>query len=86
MSRTNSSDFWSGLRDDVAELGLDVVRHRFIDVETAKDDRNLPDNAALRAGSNGGEYQPAVAGMPITGWLIVGGIIVVGVVVLKRLL
>ena len=87
MALTQSADYFTGLRDDITMLALDVARSRFIDVERLDDDRNFPDEADLRNAQRGGDpTQPAIAGMTIGGWLLVGTAVVVGVILLKKVL
>lgn len=87
MSMTQSADFFTGLRDNIVDLGLDIVRAKHIDVERIGDDRNMPDQADLAAGEFAGDaFRPAVAGMTVANWALLGAAVVVGIVVLKKFL
>jgi hypothetical protein len=89
MASTSGSDFWTGLRDTVTGLAVDYARARYVDVERADDDRNIPDQADLRLWGSGGDGRGLVTapgGIPIAGWLLIAGAAVLGAVLLKRAL
>lgn len=85
MSQTQSSSYFSGLRDDLTALAIDIVRARNIDSERLDDDQNIPDQADFRAGFNGNEpFTAAPGGVPLATWLLIGVAGVVGIVVFKK--
>lgn len=81
MAMTASSDYWSGLRESLTQIGLDTLRARLIDVERRSDDQNVPDNADLRYGYGAGPvYQTAPAGVPLPGWILLGLAVAAGAI------
>ena len=87
MASTQSADYWTGVRDNLTALALDFSRAKLIDVERPSDDRNIPDQADLRAPGRGNDpTRPAVAGLTAGGWALVAVTVIAGVVVLKKFL
>ena len=97
LTDSSGSGVWNGLGNlfgEVKDLAIDYTRAKYINAETQNDDRNIPDQADLRAGygqraasdATGGIYQPAAAGITVQQWLMIGAAALVGVVVLKRVL
>ena len=87
MASTSGENYWANFRDQLTGLAMDWGRSRLIDVETANDDRNMPDQADLRYGWFGGDGSGTVAapgGIPIVGWLLLGGAVIAGAFLLKR--
>jgi hypothetical protein len=81
MARTASAEYFTGLRDTLTGLGADFLRARFIDLERADDDRNLPDRIDAADGqtvNKGGVSWGLVLG--------VGAALIVGVIVAKKVL
>lgn len=78
--KTQASDFWVGLRDQITGLALDVARTRLVDTERQGDDRYLPDSVDLA------NNRPALGGMSVGSVLLVVGAVVVGGLLLKRVL
>lgn len=77
--QTQSSDYWSGVRDSFTATFFDALRSRVVDVEGGADDRNIPDNVDVRTGQAGGAaYAPAPAGIPVAGWVLLGVAVVAG--------
>ena len=76
MASTSSPNFWANLRDEVTGLAVDYARARYIDVETAQDDRNIPDRADLRYDglfySTGDGTKLAPGGLTPIGWAALG--------------
>ena len=64
---------WQTLLSQVGQLGLDIVRHKQIDVERVSDDNNIPDQAELRYGALSA---PAFGGLTIGGALLLVGVVV----------
>lgn len=84
---TGSSDYFTGVRDSLTSLALDFGRAKLIDVERASDDRNIPDEADLRAGQTGRESAGAApGGIPVIGWVLLGFAVVAGALLIKRAL
>lgn len=75
--QTESTNYFSGLRDSLTGLVFDYGRAKLIDVETKSDDKNIPDRADLTQGALG------VGGMPLGSILVIGvvGVCVVAAVV-----
>jgi hypothetical protein len=73
---------WQQLLAQVGQLGVDVARHRLIDVERVSDDNNVPDQADLRYGL----ATPGVGGMTLGGTLLVVGVVVAAAWALTRLI
>lgn len=89
MASTSSTDFWTGLRDNITGLAIDYARARYVDVEQPGDDRNIPDQADLRYwgfGDDGSGVVRAPGGVPIAGWLLIAGAAIAGAFLLKRAL
>lgn len=85
MASTSSSDYWTGLLDNVTGLGLDYARTKLIDVQNYADESNLPDRADLwYYGSNSAKQRQAASGMSMGKWLLIGGAAVLGLVLLRR--
>lgn len=81
MAMTASSDYWSGLRESLTQIGLDALRSRVVDVERRNDDQYIPDYADLRYGyGSGSVYQPAPAGVPLPGWILLGLAVAAGAI------
>ena len=87
MAQTESTSYWSGLRNDLTGLAIDIVRARHIDVEQFGDGDNLTDQADVRAGFTGQDsFVAAPGGIPITTWLLIGAAVAGGVIVFKKFL
>lgn len=95
MTDANGAGVWnglSGLFGDVKELAIDYTRAKYINAETVNDDRNVPDEADLRAGvaqqaasdATGGTFASSVAGVPVAKVLIVAGAGIATLVILKK--
>ena len=78
MSRTSSSDYFSGLRDSLTSLVIDVVRARSIDVETVNDDRPMRDNVDVLTGQPGDPYAISPGGLTVPAWLLIGAAVIGG--------
>lgn len=76
--QTASSDYFTGLRDALTGLTLDVARSKLIDVETMNDTRDVPDYMDAKARQ--------AAGVSVGGLVLIGAALLVGVIVLKRVL
>lgn len=72
MASTSSPNYWATLRDNVTGLAVDFARAKLIDVETAQDDRNIPDRADLRYDglfyATGDGTKLAPGGLTPVGW------------------
>lgn len=88
MALTASSDYFTGIRNDVTKLALDFARAKLIDVERDTDDRNIPDRADLKNGetaaSSADGLVPAPGGITLEGWFVLGVFIVAGAWLVKR--
>lgn len=89
MASTDGNGFWIGLRDQLAGVAVDYARAKWVDVETAADDRNMPDLTDLRYDGSRGQGSGtglvrAPGGIPWVGWLALGAAVIVGAVLLKR--
>jgi hypothetical protein len=76
--QTQSTDYFTGVRNGVTALALDWGRSKLIDVEQVRDTRNVPDNVDVREGEAGG--------MSVGNVLMIGAVVVLGVILLKRVL
>ena len=85
MAQTQSSSYFSGLRDDLTGLAIDLVRARHIDSQLVDDERNIPDQADVRAGFTGDAFKAAPGGVPIGTWLFLGGAAALAVFAFKKL-
>jgi hypothetical protein len=97
LTNASGEGVWNGLGNlfgEVKDLAIDYTRAKYINAETARDDRNVPDQADLRNGygyaaasdATGGIFQAAPGGVTMQQWLLIGAAAVVGVIVLKRVL
>jgi hypothetical protein len=89
MASTNSTDFWTGLRDNITGLAVDYARARYVDVERPDDDKNMPDKADLRYwgfADDGTGLVSAPGGVPLLGWAMIAGAAILGAILLKRAL
>lgn len=99
MASTDSSDIFSGIKSfagdflgDLKNVAIDAARAKYVDVETVDSDRNIPDQADVRAGyavqaasdATGGTFKPSFAGMTVGQWAGLSVAAVVGLVVLKK--
>jgi len=73
--QTSSSSYWSGLRESLTGLAMDYARAKYVDVETAGDDRYMRDQADMRysggltdeRGINAGTLALVVLGVAVVG-------------------
>ena len=79
---TQSASTFQDFLRSVSQLGLDVARHKLLDVERVSDDANIPDQADLQGGFLG---QPAVGGLTLGATLLVVGVVVAAGFLLARL-
>lgn len=65
---------WQGYLDQLIQGGIDYAKIKYLDVPTAKDDANVPDQADLYYGNGA----PATTGMTVAGWffLAAGAVVV----------
>lgn len=76
--QTGSSEYFTGLRDALTGLTLDVARSRLIDVEHVNDTKDVPDYMDSK--------RPLGVGMSVGGLVLIGACVLVGVILLKRVL
>lgn len=89
MAQTQTANYFSGLRDQLTGVGLDILRARYIDAQTPQDEKNVPDEADFRynVGSvTGNPLERAPGGVPLSTWAVIGLGLVAGVIVLKKFL
>jgi hypothetical protein len=81
--QTSATDYFTGLRDSLTGLALDIGRAKLIDVERSDDDRYIYDGIDLSANQQG---TTQAMGLSIGTMLLIGVVLVVGVVLAKRVL
>lgn len=79
--KSASSDYWTGLRDNLTGLALDAARVKLVDVERASDDKNIPDNVDLASSK-----RVAANGVSVVTVVAIAAAALVGVLLLKRVL
>lgn len=76
--QTASTEYFTGLRNDLTGLLIDFGRSKLIDVEQVGDTKNVNDTVDFREGQLGG--------FSVGGILLVAGLVIGGVILLKRVL
>lgn len=90
MASTSSPNYWANLRDSVTGIAVDYARARYIDVETAQDDQNIPDRADLRydgllyTSADGTKLAPL--GITPIGWFALAAVALGGAYLLRKVL
>lgn len=90
----SSGNTGGGLFGSIAKLGelyIDYTRAKNLDVETARDDDNIPDQVDLRTGNRaaasdalGGIFKKTVMGLNAAEWVMVAAALGVTVYALKK--
>lgn len=69
----NAAVNWESFLSQVIQGGIDYARVKYLDVPTAQDDANVPDQADVYYGMR----QPATGGMSVSSWVFVAAAAIV---------